>query len=473
VGDMIKSFAAFLLVSAVAAAAAADEPIRAPAQLYATFCAACHGQDHRGGQASSLADGAWAYGHTDEQVFRNTMHGIPTLGMPAFEDALSEAEVHGLVAYLRELEARQTVAPPPPPPAGDVVETELHTYRIETVAEGLDVPWGLAWLPDGRALLTERPGRLRMLVDGQLHPDPIRDTPAVLSFGQGGLMDVALDPDFANNGWVYLAYSHGLAGERRQAMTRIVRGRVVDHAWTDQQVLWQAEAEHYSRAGVHFGSRIAFDGKGHLFFSIGDRGAQNQAQELNRPNGKVHRIRTDGSIPSDNPFVDHPGAVKSIYSYGNRNPQGLVFVHDTGKLWSTEHGPRGGDELNLIEAGLNYGWPVITYGINYNGTPITDLTEKPGMEQPVIDWTPSIAVCGLDVYRGDAFPEWRGDLLVGALAYQEVRRVRLDGRRAAEQEVILKGRGRVRDVTVGPDGFIYVALNSPDKLIRLVPEMSR
>lgn len=441
---------------------------RSPERIYAVSCASCHGANHQGGMASSLADGVWAYGARDSDIFRNIKFGLTTMGMPAYGESISDEEIRSLIAYLRTEEKAERVPKAKLPQAE---KTKLHSYRIESVVdEGLKTPWAIDWLPDGRALITEKDGRLRVLKDGKLLPEPITGIPESRSHGQGGLMEVAHDPDYASNGWIYLGYTHQSPRDPRRYMTRIVRGRLNGMRWTDEQVLFEAKVEHYLPAGVHFGNRIVFDGKGHLFFSIGDRGEMHMAQDITRPNGKVHRIHLDGSIPKDNPFVDRPDAYKSIFSYGNRNPQGLAIHPETGQLWETEHGPMGGDELNLIEAGKNYGWPVITYGINYNGRPISDLKEKEGMEQPVVQWTPSIAVCGLDFYTGDAFDQWKGDLLVGALRFEEVRRVRIRDNKVTEQEVILKNRGRVRDVNNGPDGYIYVVLNGPDRIIRLVPQ---
>jgi glucose/arabinose dehydrogenase len=220
----------------------------------------------------------------------------------------------------------------------------------------------------------------------------------------------------------------------------------------------------------HYGSRLVLDGKGHLFFSIGERGYMDNAQSVKLPNGKIHRIMDDGRIPADNPFAKDSEAMKSIWSYGHRNPQGLVQHPVTGELWETEHGPRGGDELNLVLPGRNYGWPVVSFGMDYNGTPITaGLTAMDGMEQPVIHWTPSIAVCGIDFYTGDKFPKWKNNLFVTSLAAQEFRRLAIEGHAVKEQEVIFKNIGRVRDVADGPDGFIYIALNGPDRIVRLEP----
>jgi aldose sugar dehydrogenase len=352
------------------------------------------------------------------------------------------------------------------------LETRDYVIDVEILDYGLNTPWSIRFIDSETALVTEKVGRLRMIRSGEISP-PIRGTPEVVPAGQGGLMDVALDPQYGENGWIYLGYTHGLegtSGREARTMTRIVRGRIREGEWVEQEVLFEAKPEHYPRGGVHFGCRIVFDREGRLYFSIGERGRKDDAQDLSLPNGKVHRINRDGSIPSDNPFVGRPDVYESIFTYGNRNPQGLAFHPETDELWSTEHGPRGGDELNLLEAGLNYGWPVITYGINYDGTPISDLTHKEGMEQPVRQWTPSIAVCGLDFYRGELFEKWENHLLVGALAYGEMRRIALKGREVADEEIVLKIAGRVRDVRTGPDGAIYLVLNSPDVILRLTPK---
>jgi glucose/arabinose dehydrogenase len=252
-------------------------------------------------------------------------------------------------------------------------------------------------------------------------------------------------------------------------MTKIVRGRIRNHEWLDEQVLFEAPEETYRTTRVHFGTRIVFDPQGHLYFSIGDRGGGPQAQDLSRPNGKIHRINRDGTIPADNPFINHPTALPSIFSYGHRNPQGISVHPETGRVWASEHGPMGGDELNLISEGANYGWPEITYGLNYNGAIISELTYKEGMEQPILYWKPSTAVCGIEFYQGAFFPKWDNRLLVGALKYEDVRLLNIEGSRVMHEEVILKNAGRVRDVTSGPDGAIYVVLNNPDIILRLTP----
>jgi aldose sugar dehydrogenase len=447
---------------------AQTEAPRDVAEVYAQSCASCHGARLQGGQAASLLDDAWMFGGDDASLARSIRDGQVEAGMPAFGSSLDERQVRALVIFIREKvdEARreQTVFAKP---RGDaVVKSEEHAFRVETVAEGLEIPWSVAFLPDGRMLVTEKPGRLRVAVNGKLQPEAVAGVPPVWSQGQGGLMDVAVHPDHATNGWVYLCLSD--PGEEGSAMTKVVRGRLREGRFADQETVFEAPRALYRRGRVHFGCRIVFDGEGHLFFSIGERGHMDDAQDLSRPNGKVHRVHEDGRVPADNPFAKREGALPTIWSYGNRNPQGLALHPATGDLWAVEHGPRGGDELNLILPGRNYGWPVITYGMNYDGSPITHLTEKEGMEQPVVHWTPSIAVCAIDFYAGDRFPRWRNDLLVSSLAAEELRRLVIEDGRVTRQEVLFKGIGRVRDVVAGPDGLVYVALE-PDRVARLVP----
>jgi glucose/arabinose dehydrogenase len=357
------------------------------------------------------------------------------------------------------------------------LETLDYKLNVEVFAEGLDIPWAIVFLDANTALITEKPGRLRVVSKGKLLPEPVKNIPKVLNEGQGGLMDVAVDPDYNQNGWIYLAFSHVLdkpaKGEQRPgAMTKIVRGKIENNTWTNEQVLFEAPHEMYRTTRHHYGCRIVFDPRGYLYFAIGDRGTGFQAQDNSLPNGKVHRIHKDGKIPADNPFVSDPKAMKSLYSLGNRNIQGMAIHPVTGELWTTEHGPMGGDELNLIKPGKNYGWETITYGINYNGTIITEFTRMDGMEQPNLYWRPSIAVCGLDFYRGDLFKKWKNKLLVGALKYEEVRLLDIEGDRVIHDEIILKGQGRVRDVQTGPDGAIYVVLNDPGTILKLMPKIN-
>ena len=440
------------------------------ATLYQQNCAQCHGADLNGGNATSLIDGIWQFGAENGYVTRNIKFGIPHLGMPSYQATLSDAEIGSIVQYIRESENNAGAQKPPIPAE---LETMDYNIKVETFADGLEIPWAIDFIDNNTALVTERPGRLRVVKNGVLQDEPVQNTPEVLHEGQGGLMDVAVDPDYEKNGWIYLAYSHALpasGGNRPPAMTRLERGKIKNNTWTENEVIFEAPHETYRTTRHHYGCRIVFDPEGYLYFAIGERGTGEHAQDITRPNGKVHRINKDGSVPKDNPYYAERNSIQSLYSLGNRNIQGMAIHPETGDLWATEHGPMGGDELNLIRAGKNYGWPVITYGLNYNGTIITEQTHKEGMEQPILYWKPSIAVCGLDFYRGSLFKKWENRLLVGALKYEEVRLLQIEEERVVHEQVILKGAGRVRDVSTGPDGAIYVVLNNPGTVVRLVPE---
>jgi glucose/arabinose dehydrogenase len=476
---MIIAFAKFLRFSAVILLAwcgFATLPLHARGTNVVAFftnnCAACHGLNLQGGSAPSLLTGTWRHGSDDESIARVIREGDLEKGMPAWKAALSDADIRAMVVLLREKIARaqsetNLVAKPI---EGEVVASAEHAFRFKTITEDLETPWSIAFLPDDRMLVTELPGRLRIIDHGQLRPQVVTGTPAVRARGQGGMLAVATHPQFKDNGWIYLSFSDpATKGTTEVAMTAVVRGRIRGNEWTNEETIFRAPRESYLPTAHHYGCRLTFDGQGHLFFSIGERGKAPMAQDLSVPNGKVHRVRDDGRIPADNPFVGRSNAVPSIWSYGNRNPQGLFFHAPSQRLWQTEHGARGGDELNLIRAGANYGWPVITYGMDYNGTPISALTAQEGMEQPVLHWTPSIAVGSVILYGGQRFPRWRDNLLVASLAQQELRRLVLSGERVVRQEVLFRNLGRVRDVAVDPDGLIYVALNKPDKIIRLDP----
>jgi glucose/arabinose dehydrogenase len=447
-------------------------------ELYASHCANCHGANLEGGLGGSLVDGVWKHGGSAAEILRVIAKGLPELGMVAYEEVLTPEQLRGLVIFIQEKErqemAKATSFPVPEP--DQVTNTDLHDYKIETVvAEGLEIPWAIAFLPDGRKLVTERPGALRVIdAEGKLDPRPIEGSPEVIHHGQGGLMEVAIHPNFSENGWIYLGFADGTrernadGREEVKAQTAVVRGRIKDHKWVDQEWIFRADPEFRSAAGVHFGTRFVFH-DGYIFFVVGERGGMMEAQDLSRPNGKIFRLHDDGRVPAGNPFVEVADANPGIWTYGHRNPQGLVIDPRDGAIYSTEHGPRGGDELNLIRPGLNYGWPVITYGMNYDGTPMTSLTEKEGMEQPLLYWVPSIAACGLDLYTGERFPKWEHDLFAGGLGQQEVRRIRVKDGKVEHQELVLKNLGRVRDVATGPDGFIYILLNDPDRVVRMVP----
>jgi glucose/arabinose dehydrogenase len=453
------------------ACSVAEEPLNRVDRIYEANCASCHGQRLEGGLGSNLIDGVWKHGGTDQDIRRTIENGIPDMGMVPYKETLTPEQIRGLVVFIREKEKAETYSKTkfPEPEPGKITKTQHHSYKIETVAEGLDIPWSLAFLPDGRMLVTERPGPVRIIErDGKVGK-PIEGLPEVVHHGQGGMMEVAVHPDYAQNGWIYLGLADGTReGGKVKTLTAIVRGRIKDNKWADQEWIYKADERFYTGAGVHFGTRIVFH-EGYIYFVVGERGGMMEVQDVTRPNGKIFRLHDDGRIPDDNPFVDKPDAEKGIWTYGHRNPQGLALDKRTGDLYATEHGPRGGDEFNLIKKGANYGWPVITYGMNYNGTPMTGITEKEGMEQPVIHWTPSIAACGLAFYDGKAFPKWTGNFFAGGLASQELRRLKVEDRKVVEQEVVMKGIGRIRDVRSGPDGAIYVVLNDPGKIIRMVP----
>lgn len=444
----------------------------APGMAYYTqYCVSCHGPNMDSPMGGgSLKDDEWKWGGTREDIFRSIHDGIPDMGMPAYGGALSDDQIELLVDAILGTESTMAVPPREKPQGRSRGEITTLDYVVEARVwvDGLDIPWGIDFIDGRTALITEKPGPVRLVVDGELHPDPIAGTPPVIGAGQGGMLDVAIDPDYGDNGWVYLAYSHLLPPQDNLAQTRVVRGRIADHAWTDEEVVFEAPEESYSTARHHYGTRIIFDREGFLYLCIGDRGNRMSAQDLANPNGKVHRIHRDGSIPDDNPYADVEGALASIWSIGHRNQQGMSFHPLTGDLYAVEHGPRGGDELNLVEPGLNYGWPHVTYGINYNGTIITRERVRPGLEQPVWFWRPSIAVCGMDFYTGDEFPYWRNHLLVSSLANQTLRLLHIENRRVIHEETILEGKGRIREAITGPDGAVYVVLNDPNEVVRLV-----
>jgi aldose sugar dehydrogenase len=354
------------------------------------------------------------------------------------------------------------------PATAQVVKSDEESFRVVTVVERLDHPWGLAFLPDGRMLVTERAGRLRVVGgDGRLAPQPVAGLPKIEEYGQGGLLDVALHPRFAENGLVYLSFAERGDGGYG---TAVARGRLAGDALGNLEVIYRQIPK--SRGGRHFGSRLVFDRAGFLYVTQGDRGEQDRAQSLGDLAGKVVRLHDDGRVPKDNPFAARAGARPEIFTLGNRNVQGAALNPATGELWAHEHGPQGGDEVNVLRAGVNYGWPVITYGANYGtGTKIGEGTAKPGLAQPLHYWVPSIAPSGMAFYTGDRFKRWQGDLFVGALRDQLLVRLRLDGEKVVKEERMLQGAlGRIRDVRQGSDGFLYLLVDSSSgAIVRLEP----
>lgn len=360
----------------------------------------------------------------------------------------------------------------------NVEQSALHDFRVVTVAEGLVVPWSFTFVSGGDILVTERAGRLRIVRNGKLLPDSVPGLPAIRASGQGGLLDIVTHPQFTTNRLVYISYSKPNA-DGSQGTTAVIRARFENDRLSNVQEVF--EAKMWSPGRGHYGSRLAFDKDNYLYITLGDRQVpstgdleKHPAQDLGTHHGKVIRLHDDGRVPADNPFVNVAGALPEIWSYGHRSVQGAAVHPETNALWTTEHGPQGGDELNLTEAGKNYGWPVIGYGVNYrSGTAIHAGTMRAGMEQPVNVWVPSIAVSGLVVYTGDKFPAWRGNFFVGGMVSQRLVRLTLDGKTVKHTETMVQDRGRVRMLRQGPDGFLYLALEDagggPSALVRLEP----
>ena len=362
-----------------------------------------------------------------------------------------------------------------------VVRSAQHDFRVDTVVTGLVNPWSMAWLPNGDMLVTERPGRLRIVRGGKLLEGSVAGVPTVLTSRQGGLLDVVLHPQFATNRQIYLSFSKP-TGEPNAATTVVIRAKFENDQLSDVKEIFVADSK---GAPGHFGSRLAFDRNGFLFITVGDRQVPpsgnleaHPSQDLSNHHGTINRVHDDGRVPTDNPFVSRPGAKAEIWTYGHRNPQGLVIDPTSGNVWSTEHGPQGGDEVNLIRPGLNFGWPVIGFGVNYRtGSAIHAATIREGMEQPAFVWVPSIGASGLMIYSGNAFPGWRGNMFAGGLVGQQLVRLTLAEGKVESAEVILRQRGRVRDVRQGPDGFVYVAIENdqgqPTPILRLSPVARR
>ncbi|MDG3581447.1 PQQ-dependent sugar dehydrogenase [Galbibacter pacificus] len=342
---------------------------------------------------------------------------------------------------------------------------EEITYTLETVVSDINIPWGMAFLPDGKLLVTEKSGKLYLVENG--NKTEISHNLTVYDRGQGGLMDVKLHPDYKNNGWIYFSYASD-EGDGSGGNTAIARAKLNGNALTGTEVLYMAEPN--TTKGQHFGSRIEFDDNGYLYFSIGERGERDvNPQDITRDGGKIYRLYDDGRIPEDNPFIDSTNAKKAIYSYGHRNPQGMLKHYQTGDIWVHEHGPQGGDEINVIKKGANYGWPVISYGENYDGTSFTDITEKEGMEQPLHYWVPSIAPSGMAFVTSDVYPGWKGSLMVGSLKFGYLERMVIEGNAVTKREKLVEGEGRMRNVKQGPDGYLYLGIEGSG-IVKIVPE---
>ena len=477
-------------------------------QIYMEKCSTCHGMGFKGAaQGPPLAQAYPTETNPQDEIVDVIANGVIEKGMPAFGEVLNENEIKRLAILISEVRmtgvkmtdfynVNQAFSIP-----SGIIETEKHNFKIEAVATGLDpLPYSIAALPDGRILVTEKMKGLRIVEsDGSLSP-LIEGTPQTygdayhapaifLKYGNGWMLDIAPHPEFADNGWVYMTF-----GDRCSAcnflsrnsgsdvsMLKLVRGRIESGAWVDQETIWEADSTLYTpMPDMTLGGRIAFDDSGHLYFTLGMKGISNYSgvQSLSEPHGKTHRIHYDGSIPEDNPYVNTPNAVPSIWSYGHRSPQGLEYNPRTQQLWGTEMGPRGGDEVNLIEPAKNYGWPLHSKGLNYDGTPVAygkqlgievDLTK---IEQTKIDLTPSPAISSFIIHDGSTFPEWKDNLIVGSLKATELYRMVVDGDQIVHTETIIKDFARIRDVEQASDGTIYLLLEHADggQIVRLIPE---
>jgi glucose/arabinose dehydrogenase/uncharacterized protein GlcG (DUF336 family) len=437
-------------------------------QLYQQNCTGCHGANLEGGSAGSLIDGQWKHGNSDEAIAASIRDGVPGTPMPAWSAKLSGEQIRSLVILFHEqreanrLKAQEkanTVQ------SGAVFQSAKHAFQLEPVIELPGILWAADFLADGSMLTTQIDGTLWRVVDGKR--TAITGTPRVYAESQGGLLDVKVHADKSGDSWVYLTFAEK---SDRGAMTAVVRGKISGDRWVEQQDIFRVPREQHIDTNWHYGSRIAISGD-YLFFSVGDRGRQDLAQDPSKPNGKIHRVHLDGRIPRDNPF--RAKGMATVWTLGHRNPQGLDSHPVTGEIWESEHGPRGGDEVNHIRRGLNYGWPRATHGMNYDGTAITAQPRQPGMEEPARYWTPSISPGGIAFYTGSRFPQWKGNLFVGGQGARELHRLTLDGNRVVGDETVMSGQGRVRDVVNGADGNLYLVLNNPEPaasgIYRVVP----
>ncbi|MEI9920860.1 MAG: PQQ-dependent sugar dehydrogenase [Bacteroidota bacterium] len=464
---MIRSLTLLFYIVSVTALAQSGE------QVYKNYCTGCHGAQLQGSIATALIKTDWKHGGDRASIIKTIANGVPNTEMAKWSGMLTAKDIEAVTDYILAAQANSSVAKEEAKPLD--IQTKLYKLKIEKlITEGLVIPYGIEFVDARRALITERPGGLRWMIDGKLDPQPIKGIPkCYANDNYGGMMDLALDPEYSKNGWIYIAFSHNPQNspdKNTPGMTKVVRGKLDGHQWTNEQTLFQVPDSLLVTGGTRWGCRFLIDKQGYLYFTIGDMNRAEDSQILTRPSGKVYRINRDGSIPKDNPLVKNKKDLQAIYSWGNRNVQGLAQHPVTGVIYASEHGPKGGDELNILKNGANYGWPVITYGIGYDDAIISNETQRPGMEQPITYWTPSIAVSAIEFVTSPKFPLWKNNLLVSALGFQEIRRLVIDGEKVPEQELLLKGYGRVRDLKFGPDGALYVLTNGPDGVLRILAE---
>lgn len=478
--NRLKSFIRFCVASTALGAVqpfAWSQDLSKGADIYATYCSQCHGPNLEGGQFSGFLDGMWNHGSSYVLHRNNIEFGIPGTQMIAWGETLSDPQIDAVLTFILEREKQMGVMPPPP---RERSETEHYNLKVEVLAEDLEQPWGIEFLDERTALFSEHVGQLRLMVDGEVLPTPIAGTPSPAQKPNGrtfGFLDIALHPNYMENGWIYLSYIHEVGeippgATNRLCSTRIVRGRIRNFEWVDEEPVYDPRPEDYTVIHDHFGGRMVFDDEGYLHFSIGDRGRMLDSQSLSRPEGKFHRIHDDGRPAADNPYnsLEKYGVLTSVFAYGTRNAQGFAIHPETREIWSSEHGPMGGDELNIVQAGANYGWPLATKGLDRDGTVQTPYKSLPGIKEPIHYWIPSPAFCGIEFVSSPLLPKWKNNLLVAALKNQHIYRLVLEGQKVVKEEVILRESGRVRDIKTAPDGSLYVLIDRRGMILRLTPE---
>jgi glucose/arabinose dehydrogenase/cytochrome c553 len=434
------------------------------ANNYLNYCASCHSS-----KVEAFADRNWKHGKSRENLFQSIKNGYENGGMPSFKAALNDEEIYDLADYIiKGIANAERYNFKKPTVKVNFFESKSQNIKLDTIGRNLGIPWSMAFLPDGSLLVTERSNKL-YLIPKKGNPKLISGLPKVLVEMQGGLFDIKLHPHYKKNNLVYITYAaYKVEGKDTLSTTALMIANFDGDKLYNQKKIF--EVLPYSKARYHYGGRLEFDDENHIYISVGDRGSSKSV----RPNvktysGKIHRLNDDGTIPQDNPFIEVEGSVKSVYSYGHRNPQGLVMNPFTKQLWENEHGPRGGDEINIIEKGKNYGWPAITYGLNYDGTVISKQNAAEGMEQPIIYWIPSIAPSGMAFVKGKKYKDWEGSVLSGSLRFNYLNRSVIKDNKIIEEEILLKDVGRLRDVKMGSDGYIYIATESPGYIFKLLP----
>ena len=436
-----------------------QNPMAAAEQNFKTYCSGCHGTN-----ANVFVDRKWEHGNDRPSLIKSMRSGIIQEGMPAFDTTFTSSELEEMADYILKAVAQRSSYTTETQRTPKYTEENDYTLVIDTVATDAEIPWGIKVDKQGTLYYTDRKGDLYIKTNGS-DATKIGGVPKVWEYGQGGLLDVALHPQFSDTQILYLTYSRQQPGTDL-GTTVLVSGVLKGNQLTSVKQLF--EALPYVDTRYHFGSRVVFDNSGYLYVSVGDRGKRDDhPQYLTNDCGKIHRLHLDGTIPDDNPFKDDDGKPLSIWSYGHRNPQGLIYDPETNTVWDNEHGPRGGDELNLIEKGKNFGWPLVSYGINYNGTTFTDLTTQEGMVDAKTTWVPSIAPSGMAIIDSPVFSKWKGDILTGSLRFDYISRVKIENNTVVEEERILEGIGRVRSVEMGRDGYIYVGVEEPGRILRV------